>query len=108
MTTMIDSGVQLFWLNSTSVYTLDKVYTGLFTTINPPYEVMSTAIIPKFDSYNIRWNPVNTTDNFFMYMHFAEIEILKKKPDQRIQHLPEWKPLVWTFLTTKSHNNHYL
>ncbi|KVI05895.1 Concanavalin A-like lectin/glucanase, subgroup [Cynara cardunculus var. scolymus] len=68
------------WPNSTFLYTLDKVSTGLFTTIDPPSEVMSTAITPRYpkDSFNIAWNPDNTTDKFFMYMHFAEIEILKQ------------------------------
>ncbi|KAJ9568441.1 hypothetical protein OSB04_004407 [Centaurea solstitialis] len=68
------------WPNSTFLYTLDKVSTGLFTTIDPPSEVMSTAIMPKYpiNSFNINWTPDNTTDKFFMYMHFAEIEILKR------------------------------
>ncbi|GKA10814.1 leucine-rich repeat transmembrane protein kinase protein [Tanacetum coccineum] len=51
---------------------------GIFTTIDPPSEVMSDAISlknPK-ESLTINWN--NTNDRFFMYMHFAEIEILKR------------------------------
>ncbi|KAI3521455.1 hypothetical protein L1887_10923 [Cichorium endivia] len=68
------------WPNSTLLYTLDKVSSFLFTTIDPPSAVMSTAIMPTYpkDSININWNPDNTTDQFFMYMHFAEIEILKR------------------------------
>ncbi|KAL8256709.1 hypothetical protein R6Q59_028750 [Mikania micrantha] len=67
------------WPNSTYLYTLDKVYSGLFTTIDPPSEVMSDAITPKYpkESFKINWSPDNTSDKFFMYMHFAEIEILK-------------------------------
>lgn len=41
---------------------------------------MSTAIIPTYptESLDINWNPHNKTDRFFIYMHFAEIEILKR------------------------------
>ncbi|XP_076881829.1 putative leucine-rich repeat receptor-like protein kinase At2g19210 [Bidens hawaiensis] len=68
------------WANSTYLYTFDKVSTALFTTIDPPSEVMSDAITPKYpqESFNINWTPDHTTDKFFMYMHFAEIEILKR------------------------------
>lgn len=62
------------------LYTLDQVSSFLLTTIDPPSAVMSTAIMPTYpkDSIKINWNPDNTTDQFFMYMHFAEIEILKR------------------------------
>ncbi|KAD2806259.1 hypothetical protein E3N88_39636 [Mikania micrantha] len=51
------------WPNSTYLYTLDKVYSGLFTTIDPPSEVMSDAITPKYpkESFKINWSPDNTT-----------------------------------------------
>ncbi|XP_023756166.1 probable LRR receptor-like serine/threonine-protein kinase At4g29180 [Lactuca sativa] len=65
--------------NTTSLYTFETIYGGL-TTIYPPSDVMSTAIIPTYptESLDINWNPHNKTDRFFIYMHFAEIEILKR------------------------------
>ncbi|PWA87298.1 leucine-rich repeat transmembrane protein kinase protein [Artemisia annua] len=68
------------WANSTRLYTLDEVNSGLFTTIDPPSDVMNDAISPKYpqESLRLNWNPINATDRFFVYMHFAEIEILKK------------------------------
>ncbi|KAK9054741.1 hypothetical protein SSX86_025820 [Deinandra increscens subsp. villosa] len=69
----------LLWPNSTYLYTLDKVYTSLSAN-DPPEEVMSSAITPEYPnaSININWSPHNSTDKFFMYMHFADIEILKR------------------------------
>ncbi|KAI3521453.1 hypothetical protein L1887_10919 [Cichorium endivia] len=69
----------LVWPNSDSVYTSYNVYAGLLTAFDPPSEVMSTAVVPRnpTDSFKIEWDPVNTTDKFFIYMHIAEIELLK-------------------------------
>ncbi|GJV87751.1 leucine-rich repeat transmembrane protein kinase protein [Tanacetum coccineum] len=74
------------WANSTSLYTLDKVFPGLFTTIDPPSEVMSDAISPKYpqESLNLNWDPDYATDRYFIYMHFAEIEILKKNQKREL------------------------
>ncbi|CAH1429666.1 unnamed protein product [Lactuca virosa] len=68
------------WANSTYLYTFDKVSAFLFTTIDPPSAVMSTAITPRYpmESFRIGWTPDNATDKFLIYTHFAEIEILKK------------------------------
>ncbi|KAI3766500.1 hypothetical protein L2E82_16563 [Cichorium intybus] len=68
------------WANSTFLYTFDTVYPGIFTAIDPPSSVMSTAITPKSpqESFNIGWTPDNITDKFFIYTHFAEIELLKR------------------------------
>ncbi|KAI7725698.1 hypothetical protein M8C21_027478, partial [Ambrosia artemisiifolia] len=40
---------------------------------------MSTAIIPLYptDTFTIEWNERNTGDKFLIYLHFAELEILK-------------------------------
>ena len=39
---------------------------------------MKTAIMPQNTSDNLQfsWRPDNTTDKFYIYMHFAEIEAL--------------------------------
>ncbi|XP_076881857.1 putative leucine-rich repeat receptor-like protein kinase At2g19210 [Bidens hawaiensis] len=67
------------WPDSTRLYTLDKVYTSLSFN-DPPEEVMSTAITPEYpnDSISMSWSPVNPTDQFFIYIHFADIQILKR------------------------------
>ncbi|KAI3766495.1 hypothetical protein L2E82_16558 [Cichorium intybus] len=70
----------LNWDNNTLLDTWDEVSVGEFTPFDLPSEVMSTALTPRYpeDSFDIQWAPDNTTDKFFIYMHFAEIEILKR------------------------------
>ncbi|CAI9281042.1 unnamed protein product [Lactuca saligna] len=88
------------WPNNTLLYTLDEVSSFLFTTIDPPSAVMTTAIMPSYpkNSININWNPDNITDQFFMYMHFAEIEILKRN----LSYAKPFSPLNHTTVTIYS------
>ncbi|KAI7747829.1 hypothetical protein M8C21_027884, partial [Ambrosia artemisiifolia] len=69
--------IPITWPNSTSLYTFDQINSGSF---GPPDQVMRDAITPKYpnDSFVINWGSINKTDKFFTYMHFAEIETLKK------------------------------
>ncbi|KAM7468857.1 hypothetical protein LguiA_007040 [Lonicera macranthoides] len=44
-----------------------------------PSKVMKTAIMPQnaSDSLQFSWEPKNETDQFYIYMHFAEVEALQ-------------------------------
>ncbi|XP_059638957.1 putative leucine-rich repeat receptor-like protein kinase At2g19210 [Cornus florida] len=44
-----------------------------------PSTVMSTAMVSQnaSDSINLWWTPSNSSDQFYMYMHFAEVEVLQ-------------------------------
>ncbi|KAK9054734.1 hypothetical protein SSX86_025813 [Deinandra increscens subsp. villosa] len=68
---------QFSWESSAYLKTSDHVYTDF--SDNPPQVVMNSALTPNSPngSININWIPDNATDHFFIYMHFADIEILK-------------------------------
>lgn len=66
--------------DSTFLYTREQVSVGLSNVFDPPSEVMSSAATPRNpnDPFKIEWDPFNTNDKFFIYMHFAEVELLKR------------------------------
>ncbi|KAL7605333.1 hypothetical protein Lser_V15G17993 [Lactuca serriola] len=72
------SPINLF--DSTFLYTREQVSVGLSNVFDPPSEVMSSAATPRNpnDPFKIEWDPFNTNDKFFIYMHFAEVELLKR------------------------------
>ncbi|GJR27452.1 leucine-rich repeat transmembrane protein kinase protein, partial [Tanacetum coccineum] len=60
------------------VWATDTIYPDPYTHIDPPSEVMNAAAEPLFsDSIELRWYPVNASDKFLIYLHFAETRILK-------------------------------
>ncbi|PWA59736.1 leucine-rich repeat transmembrane protein kinase protein [Artemisia annua] len=64
----------------TVLSTNDSVYPAPnATNFFPPSAVMSSAITPMYpsNSIHLRWEPNNATDNYFIYMYFAEIELLE-------------------------------
>lgn len=66
--------------NTTFLSTSENISTGDFTTIYPPRDVMRTAVTPDNpkDPFSYGWTPVKTTDRFFIYMHYAETEMLER------------------------------
>ncbi|XP_059630738.1 probable LRR receptor-like serine/threonine-protein kinase At1g05700 isoform X2 [Cornus florida] len=59
--------------SSNSIVESDGLY-------NPPSEVMSSAIKPNVssDSLYFSWEPVTPTDQFYIYLYFAEVQVLQK------------------------------
>ncbi|KAM7468972.1 hypothetical protein LguiA_007155 [Lonicera macranthoides] len=62
--------------NTTILGTLLEIDNNNF---HVPSNVMKTAIMPQnaSDSLQFYWKPENTTDQFYIYMHFAEVEALQ-------------------------------
>ncbi|PWA59733.1 leucine-rich repeat transmembrane protein kinase protein [Artemisia annua] len=66
--------------NYTLLYTSDKIATASSKNIVPS-DIMSTALMPPksaSDQIGFYWIPRNATEQFIFYMHFAELEILKR------------------------------
>ncbi|KAI3521451.1 hypothetical protein L1887_10917 [Cichorium endivia] len=63
----------------TSIKTVNNISDGLSPNLSLPLDVMNSAVTPRNlnVSFDIEWEPFNTTDKFFIYMHFAEIASLK-------------------------------
>nr|KAJ0209479.1 hypothetical protein LSAT_V11C400195460 [Lactuca sativa] len=63
-----------------SLNTSYNVSAGSSPNLELPFDIMGSAVTPKNLnlSFDIEWDPVNTSDTFFIYMHFAEIEQLKR------------------------------
>ncbi|PWA59737.1 leucine-rich repeat transmembrane protein kinase protein [Artemisia annua] len=79
----VDKYDRLWMSNSVLRYfkfpTNDTIYSDPYSNIDPPpSEVMTAACGPSFsDTIELRWYPVNASDRFFFYLHFAETDILK-------------------------------
>ncbi|KAL8256710.1 hypothetical protein R6Q59_028751 [Mikania micrantha] len=66
--------------NTSLLYNSNKISSELSRITLPPSKVMSTAITPTntTNELNIEWKQRNTSDKFFVYLHFAELEVLEK------------------------------
>ncbi|XP_071710755.1 probable LRR receptor-like serine/threonine-protein kinase At1g05700 [Rutidosis leptorrhynchoides] len=75
----------IFYNDGNILSTTNEVSTVSSGDPYPPSEVMSTGITPKNrnDSYNIYWTPRNATDLFVIFLHFSELEILKRNQTRR-------------------------
>ncbi|KAD4982872.1 hypothetical protein E3N88_19543 [Mikania micrantha] len=65
--------------NLTNIQTSSPVSLGSPTKEKVPSKVMSTAVKTLTTSFYFykKWGPTNETDEFLIYVHFAEIETLK-------------------------------
>nr|GMC55694.1 probable LRR receptor-like serine/threonine-protein kinase At1g05700 [Ipomoea batatas] len=66
--------------NTTAISTsLDVDSTKVFNVFRPPSEVMRTAVVPEKASGGLRfsWEAQNLADQFYAYMYFAEVQVLK-------------------------------
>ncbi|KAL8217369.1 hypothetical protein R6Q57_020742 [Mikania cordata] len=66
--------------NTSLLYNSNKISSELSRITLPPSKVMSTAITPTnpTSTLNIEWKQHNTSDKFFVYLHFAELEALDR------------------------------
>ncbi|GJX83181.1 leucine-rich repeat transmembrane protein kinase protein [Tanacetum coccineum] len=67
------------WANHNLSSTSDKVASASSKNIVPS-DIMRTALMPNSasDPMGFFWIPRNATEHFIFYMHFAELEILKR------------------------------
>nr|GEU53189.1 putative leucine-rich repeat receptor-like protein kinase At2g19210 [Tanacetum cinerariifolium] len=73
--------------NTTCLSTSDKIYPDTYLDLDPPSEVMTSAISPIYPSHQLElsWPPVNATDKNFLYAYFAEIENLKSNQTREFE-----------------------
>ncbi|KAJ9559696.1 hypothetical protein OSB04_004856, partial [Centaurea solstitialis] len=88
-----DDKYDRIWYNippnhSIAVQTSGTVSLGSSTTEKVPSKVMSTAVTTLTTSPNsylyYSWNSDNVSDEFYMYLHLAEIETLKKNQTREV------------------------
>ncbi|KAJ9692168.1 hypothetical protein PVL29_011307 [Vitis rotundifolia] len=67
---------QPYWKSVSSSYSSDSLSDNHF---KPPSKVMATAVTPADERYPLEfhWNLDNSTLQFYVYMHFAEVEELQ-------------------------------
>ncbi|XP_031120499.1 probable LRR receptor-like serine/threonine-protein kinase At1g05700 [Ipomoea triloba] len=66
--------------NTTAISTsLDVDSTKVFNVFRPPSEVMKTAVVPENarSGLSFSWEAQNLADQFYVYMYFAEVQVLK-------------------------------
>lgn len=63
------------WKTLTTNLTIDAENPNIF---RPAPAVMSTAVTPENESESliVFWDPPNPTSQYFVYLHFAEVEVL--------------------------------
>lgn len=67
---------QPYWKSVSASYSSDNLSDNHF---KPPSKVMATAVTPADERYPLEfhWNLDNSTRQFYVYMHFAEVEELQ-------------------------------
>ncbi|KAL6335715.1 hypothetical protein AAG906_039478 [Vitis piasezkii] len=67
---------QPYWKSVSASYSSDTLSDNHF---KPPSKVMATAVTPADERYPLEfhWNLDNSTRQFYVYMHFAEVEELQ-------------------------------
>ncbi|KAL6335728.1 hypothetical protein AAG906_039491 [Vitis piasezkii] len=67
---------QPYWKSVSASYSSDSLSDNHF---KPPSKVMATAVTPADERYPLEfhWNLDNSTRQFYVYMHFAEVEELQ-------------------------------
>ncbi|XP_059638955.1 probable LRR receptor-like serine/threonine-protein kinase At1g05700 [Cornus florida] len=77
-----------------------------------PLAVMSTATTSEngSDSLNLQWNPINSSDQFYVYMHFAEVEVFQLNQSREFDIFVNGtsvldKPIVPDYLSARTVSN---
>uniref|UniRef100_A0A7N0TRQ9 Protein kinase domain-containing protein n=1 Tax=Kalanchoe fedtschenkoi TaxID=63787 RepID=A0A7N0TRQ9_KALFE len=67
------------WPEMNVLNTSQTVDSDKYTDFRPPNKVLNCGVTPKNASGDIRlfWTPANPTDEYYIYLHFAEVGILQ-------------------------------